>query len=139
MKTLRDYIDIIRTNEGIASDLAKGAAAAVSHVAPAATRTAPAVAGNLAGWASKPAITSEISKMSPALQHEFLVRFPDYAATNKALDDIYSMAKDLHRSGNTAGAQSLLSAHNCLNMMSTSGPTDKLMLDFKAALKNQTP
>jgi len=139
MKTLRDYIDIIRTNEGIASNLAKGAAAAVSHVAPAATRTAPAVAGNLAGWASKPKIASEISKLSPALQHEFLVRFPNDAAIADAQDMIYSMQKDLHRTGNTYGAQSLAKAHNCLSMMAVSGPTDKLMLDFKAALKNQTP
>ena len=35
MKTLRDYIDIIRTNEGIASDLAKGASSIARQAAPA--------------------------------------------------------------------------------------------------------
>jgi len=115
------------------STLAKGAATAIKS-APTVARTAPAVAG----WASKPNVASEISKMSPALQREFLVRFPNPAATNKALDDIYSQAQGLHNSGNKAAAKSLLDAHDNLNMMSLQGPTDQLMMAFKTALKNQT-
>ena len=112
--------------ENLASTLAKGAATAL--------KSAPAVAG----WASNPKVASEISKMSPTLQREFLVRFPNAAATNKALDDIYSQAQGLHNTGNKAAAKSLLDAHDYLNMMSSQGPTDQLMTAFKTALKSQT-
>ena len=112
--------------ENLAHTLVRGAATAL--------KSAPAVAG----WASNPKVASEISKMSPTLQREFLVRFPNAAATNKALDDIYSQAQGLHNAGNKAAAKSLLDAHDYLNMMSSQGPTDQLMTAFKTALKNQT-
>ncbi len=90
-------------------------------------------------WASNPKVADGLAQMTPQLRREFLVRFPDQRAVEHSLDDIYQQAQALHNSGNKTAARSLMDAHDHLNMMLTTGPTDDLMLLFKQALKNQTP
>jgi hypothetical protein len=113
----------------------------ISTLARTAVKSAPAVGNVIArsAWDANPKIASELVKLSPQLRREFLVRFPSPQAMEKTLDDIYQQAVVLHNSGNKTAAQSLLTAHDHLNMMFTAGPSDQLMTAFKAALKSQTP